>query len=48
MLEQWDMPEQLAIKNELRYGLETLNSGETFAGATEFSKGKGLHGKFDH
>jgi len=47
MLEQWDLGEPDAIKNETRLGLETIKSGETRAGATAFAKGRGRHGEFD-
>ncbi|MEO1658160.1 MAG: crotonase/enoyl-CoA hydratase family protein [Pseudomonadota bacterium] len=47
MFEQWDLPEQQAIENEIRRGLETIRSGETLSGATAFSGGKGRHGSFD-
>ncbi len=45
-LEQWDLPESKAIRNELRRGLATIESGETVTGATTFSEGKGRHGQF--
>lgn len=35
-----------AMVNETRLGLETLNSGETVAGATRFKDGEGRGGKF--
>ncbi|MDP9139775.1 MAG: crotonase/enoyl-CoA hydratase family protein [Pseudomonadota bacterium] len=45
--EQWGMEEAAAISNELRYGMNTLKSGETVAGASRFSAGTGRHGQFD-
>ncbi len=45
--EQWGMDEAAAISNELRYGMNTLKSGETVAGASRFSTGTGRHGQFD-
>lgn len=44
--EQWGMSEDAAISNEFRHGLNTLQSGETFSGASRFSDGEGRHGKF--
>ena len=35
-----------ALKNEYRYGIATVNSGETRAGAERFASGVGRHGKF--
>jgi enoyl-CoA hydratase len=43
-LEQWDLDEPSAIRNEMYRGLATVNSGETVAGATAFTKGAGRHG----
>lgn len=43
-LSQWDMSEEDAIKSEIRYGLDTIESGETNKGAVQFQKGKGRHG----
>ena len=45
-LEQWGMSEDDAMRNELRLGKETIESGETAAGAKRFSKGAGRHGEF--
>ncbi len=45
--EQWGMDEAAAISNELRHGMNTLQSGETVAGASRFSAGTGRHGQFD-
>jgi enoyl-CoA hydratase len=46
MLEQWDLSEAEAIKNEIQRGLKTIASGETSSGASEFKSGKGRHGFF--
>jgi enoyl-CoA hydratase len=43
-LEQWDLDEPSAIRNEMFRGLATVNSGETLAGASAFTKGTGRHG----
>jgi enoyl-CoA hydratase len=40
------MSEADALQNELRYGLATIESGETRAGATRFRDGQGRHGDF--
>jgi len=45
-LEQWELSDDDAIKNEIRRGLATIQSGETFAGAARFSGGEGRHGAF--
>jgi len=44
--EAWTLPLDDALKNEYRYGLATINSGETRAGAERFAAGVGRHGKF--
>ena len=44
--EQWGMEETAALQNEFRHGMATLQSGETLAGATRFSRGGGRHGNF--
>ena len=46
-LEQWSLSEDEAIANEVRRGLDTIQSGETQAGAGRFSGGEGRGGKFD-
>lgn len=46
-IEQWDLAEGAAIKNEVARGLQTLQSGETSAGAARFTSGEGRHGSFD-
>ena len=38
-LRQWDLPEEEAIANEMRGGLEVIASGETLSGATRFASG---------
>lgn len=45
MLEQWQLSEQEALLNEMKYGLDTLSSGETLHGSTAFAQGSGRHGK---
>ena len=45
-LQQWDMPEEDAIMNEMRGGLQVIASGETLSGAERFTAGEGRHGKF--
>jgi len=45
--QQWGMSEADAISNEFRLGVETLNSGETVAGAARFAGGEGRHAKFE-
>jgi enoyl-CoA hydratase len=42
--EQWSLSWPDATLNEVRRGLEVLNSGETRAGATRFARGEGRHG----
>ena len=44
--EQWSMSESEAIRSEFLHGMKTLQSGETVAGATRFTKGQGRHGDF--
>lgn len=46
-IEQWDLPEEEALVNEVHHGLATLRSGETVAGAARFAAGHGRHGRFD-
>ena len=45
--DQWDLDFETAMRNENRLGRETLQSGETAAGATRFAGGKGRGGGFD-
>jgi enoyl-CoA hydratase len=44
--EAWALPIDDALKNEYRYGIATVQSGETRAGAERFASGIGRHGKF--
>jgi enoyl-CoA hydratase len=44
--EQWSLSYEEAIRNELRRGIEVVESGESVAGATSFSRGQGRHGAF--
>lgn len=43
---QWSLPEQEALVEETRLGLQVIRSGETQAGAARFAAGKGRHGGF--
>lgn len=45
-IEQWAMSESEAMRNELRLGVETIESGETVRGARRFRDGAGRHGTF--
>lgn len=48
MLEQWALQIDEAIANEIRRGLDTIDSGETVSGASAFThQGKGRHGEFE-
>lgn len=44
--EQWSLAYTDAMRNELRRGLEVIESGETITGATTFAGGQGRHGAF--
>jgi enoyl-CoA hydratase len=46
-LEQWDLDEAAALRNELHHGRAALDSGESQAGADRFKHGAGRHGNFD-
>jgi len=46
-IEQWGMSEDQAMRNELRIGVATIESGETVSGARRFRDGAGRHGTFD-
>lgn len=46
MLEQWDLPFEEAIQNELKLGMMALAS-ESLKGAQRFTEGAGRHGSFD-
>ncbi|HWL36076.1 MAG TPA: crotonase/enoyl-CoA hydratase family protein [Frankiaceae bacterium] len=41
---QWDTPLGAALTQEHAYGMATLSSGETLAGASRFVEGEGRHG----
>ena len=41
---QWDSPLGVALTQEHEYGMATLASGETLAGASRFVEGEGRHG----
>ena len=43
---QWNLNETEALQQEFDGGLQTLQSGETLAGASRFNEGGGRHGKF--
>jgi enoyl-CoA hydratase len=43
-LEQWDLDETAAMRNEVALGRATIESGETQAGAARFAAGDGRHG----
>ncbi|MCC5951303.1 MAG: crotonase/enoyl-CoA hydratase family protein [Acidimicrobiia bacterium] len=45
-LRQWSLPEDAALLEETRLGLEVIGSGETQAGARRFAEGAGRHGAF--
>lgn len=42
--EQWSLPMDDAMRNELRRGLTVMASGETASGAARFASGEGRHG----
>jgi enoyl-CoA hydratase len=46
--EQWGLDFEKAIQNEFDHGMNTIESGESFNGAVQFSKGKGRHGSFSN
>ena len=43
-IEQWDLSEHEAMRNEAARGRNTIDSGETQAGAARFTAGSGRHG----
>jgi enoyl-CoA hydratase len=45
--EQWSLPLDAALANELRHGIATLSSGEIADGLARFTSGAGRHGTFD-
>lgn len=46
--EQWPLSWDDARKNELRRGMEAVTSGEAAAGAGNFARGEGRHGRFTY
>ena len=46
-IEQWGISEGDAMRNELRIGVDTIESGETVSGAQRFRDGAGRHGTFN-
>jgi enoyl-CoA hydratase len=44
-IEQWGLTENEAMRNELRLGRATLESGESLEGAQSFAAGRGRHGR---
>lgn len=46
MLDQWGLDETAAWQSEIRFGTETMRSGETLGGAGRFADGAGRHGRF--
>jgi enoyl-CoA hydratase len=44
-IEQWGMEEEAAMRNEFQRGTATMTSGESAAGASDFAKGAGRHGR---
>lgn len=47
VLEQWELGEGDAMRNEIARGRETIASGESHRGAARFSSGEGRHGRFE-
>ena len=45
-LEQWELSDAEAVRNEVARGLVTIQTGETIAGAKRFSGGEGRRGSF--
>ena len=44
--EQWSLDFDDAMRNELKYGNDSLTSGAAVAGAKRFAGGEGKHGQF--
>jgi enoyl-CoA hydratase len=44
-IEQWGIEEDAAMRNEFQRGSATMATGESAAGASDFAKGAGRHGK---
>ncbi len=42
--EQWSLPVDQALAREFDWGMKTLQAGEAFAGAKQFTEGLGRHG----
>ena len=42
--EQWSLPQDQAVRNEFRRGMEVIASGESLQGAARFAAGQGRHG----
>jgi enoyl-CoA hydratase len=47
VLEQWELGEDDAMRNEIARGRETIASGESHRGAARFSSGEARHGRFE-
>ena len=45
LLEQWGLPLEQALANELRWGERTMESGEALEGARRFATGEGRRGQ---
>jgi enoyl-CoA hydratase len=46
-IEQWGLPGLAAMQNEFQLGAQTLESGESTAGARRFQGGAGRNASFD-
>jgi enoyl-CoA hydratase/carnithine racemase len=44
-IEQWGMEEEAALRNEFTRGTNTMSTGESLAGASDFANGAGRHGR---
>lgn len=44
-IEQWDLDETAAMRNEIWRGRDTISSGESLHGAGRFAAGQGRHGQ---
>jgi len=47
LLNQWNLSLDEALRSETKTGFETIDTGETFDGASRFAGGVGRHGKFE-
>jgi enoyl-CoA hydratase len=45
--EQWSLSFKDARKNELRRGIDSIESGQAASGAGKFARGRGRHGSFE-